>query len=81
MSKQDSADQTSGLQLAETVMTQHPGLDIIIGLNDDAAVGAYRAVKVSGVDQNAMFVGGQDGSLEGLTAVNEGVLIVVPPRS
>ncbi|MCF3594619.1 sugar ABC transporter substrate-binding protein [Rhodobacteraceae bacterium LMO-12] len=72
VSKQDSADQTSGLQLAETVMTQHPGLDIIIGLNDDAAVGAYRAVKVSGVDQNAMFVGGQDGSLEGLTAVNEG---------
>ena len=69
---QDSADQTTGLQIAETVLAQHPDLSIIIGLNDDAAVGAYRAVKVAGIDQSKMFIGGQDGSLEGLTATNEG---------
>lgn len=69
---QDSADQTSGLQIAETVLRQHPDLSIIIGLNDDSAVGANRAVKVSGADASKFFIGGQDGSLEGLTATNEG---------
>lgn len=72
VTKQDSGDQTSGLKLAETVLSQHPDLDIIVGLNDDAAVGAYRAVKVAGIDQSKMFIGGQDGSFEGLTAINEG---------
>lgn len=69
---QDSADQASGMAIAETVLQQHPGLDIVIGLNDDAAVGAYRAIKVSGKDENGFFIGGQDGSLEGLSAINEG---------
>ncbi|MBD1558160.1 sugar ABC transporter substrate-binding protein [Vibrio sp. S9_S30] len=72
VSKQDSADQASGLRIAETVISQHPDLNIIIGLNDDSAVGAYRAVKVAGLDMNNLFIGGQDGSLEGLVATNEG---------
>lgn len=69
---QDAADQTSGLKLAETVIKQHPDLNLIIGLNDDAAVGAYRAVKIAGLDPDSFFIAGQDGSLEGLTAINEG---------
>lgn len=72
VTKQDSADQASGLTLAETTLTQHPDLDIIIGLNDDAAVGAYRAVKIAGIDPEKFFIAGQDGSHEGLVAVNEG---------
>lgn len=72
VTEQDLADQASGLKLAETALTQHPDLDIIIGLNDDAAVGAYRAVKIAGIDPDAFFIAGQDGSLEGLSAVNEG---------
>lgn len=69
---QDAADQATGLKVAEATLTQHPDLNIIIGLNDDAAVGANRAFAMKGVDPNTIFVGGQDGSLEGLTAVNEG---------
>lgn len=72
VTKQDSADQASGLKIAETVLNQHPGLDIIIGLNDDSAVGAYRAVKVAGIDESKMFIGGQDGALEGLKAIDQG---------
>lgn len=69
---QDSADQTTGMAVTETVLRQHPDLDIVIGLNDDAAVGASRAVAIAGIDPAKVFIGGQDGSLEGLTAVNQG---------
>jgi ABC-type sugar transport system substrate-binding protein len=69
---QDAADQTNGLRVAETVLLQHPGLDIIIGMADDAAVGALRAIQLTGTNPDLMFVGGQDGSLEGLSAVNKG---------
>ncbi|WP_122072370.1 sugar ABC transporter substrate-binding protein [Pseudophaeobacter sp. EL27] len=72
VSEQDAADQTNGLRVAETVMQQHPGLDIIIGMADDAAVGALRAIRLTGANPDTMFVGGQDGSLEGLSAVNDG---------
>ncbi|MGE0279917.1 MAG: sugar ABC transporter substrate-binding protein [Rhizobiaceae bacterium] len=72
VAKQDSADQASGLTITETVLKQHPDLDIVIGLNDDAAVGANRAVTVAGISPSDFFIGGQDGSLEGLSAVNEG---------
>lgn len=72
VSMQDSADQASGLTITETVLKQHPDLDIVIGLNDDAAVGANRAVTIAGIDPGQFFIGGQDGSHEGLLAVNEG---------
>lgn len=72
VAEQDAADQTNGLRVAETVLQQHPDLDIIIGMADDAAVGALRAIRLAGADPSKMFVGGQDGSLEGLSAVNDG---------
>lgn len=69
---QDAGDQATGMTVTETVLRQHPDLDIVIGLNDDAAVGANRAVTIAGIDPAAFFVGGQDGSHEGIAAVNEG---------
>ncbi len=72
VAEQDAADQTNGLRVAETILQQHPDLDIIIGMADDAAVGALRAIRLAGADPSKMFVGGQDGSLEGLSAVNDG---------
>jgi ABC-type sugar transport system substrate-binding protein len=69
---QDSADEASGLKVTETILSQHPDLDIIIGLNDNSALGAYRAVKVAGLDESKMFIGGQDGDPAGLAAINEG---------
>jgi len=70
---QESADQTSGMTLTETILRQHPDLSIVIGLNDDAAVGAYRAARIAGRnDPKTFFIGGQDGSFEGLSAINEG---------
>ncbi len=69
---QDSADEASGLQIAETVISQYPGLDIMIGLNDNSAVGMARAAKVGGLNEDELFIAGQDGDVGGLQAVNEG---------
>lgn len=72
VAEQDAADQTNGLRVTETVLQQHPDLDIVIGMADDAAVGALRAIKLAGADPDAMFVAGQDGSVEALTAIKDG---------
>jgi ABC-type sugar transport system substrate-binding protein len=72
VSMQDSADQASGLTIAEAVLRQHPDLNIIIGLNDDSALGANRAVVMAGKDPSKFFVGGQDGSYEALIEINKG---------
>ncbi|SED63864.1 sugar ABC transporter substrate-binding protein [Rhodobacter sp. 24-YEA-8] len=69
---QDSADQASGLTIAEAVLRQHPDLNIIIGLNDDAALGANRAIVMAGKDPAGLFVGGQDGSYEALVEIDKG---------
>jgi ribose transport system substrate-binding protein len=69
---QDSADQASGLTIAEAVLRQHPDLSIIIGLNDDSALGANRAVVMAGKDPAKFFVGGQDGAYEALVEINKG---------
>ncbi|MBZ9772357.1 sugar ABC transporter substrate-binding protein [Mesorhizobium sp. CO1-1-8] len=72
VAKQDAAEQSVGLSVTETVLKQHPDINVIVCLNDDAAVGAYRAVKIAGVDESKIFIAGQDGAFEGLKAVNEG---------
>ncbi len=69
---QDSANQTSGLKAAEVALKQHPNLNIIIGLNDESALGALQAVEAAGIAPNKIFVAGQDGLQEGLAAVNKG---------
>ncbi len=69
---QESADQTSGLKAAETALKQHPNLSIIIGLNDESALGALQAVERAGIAPTKIFVAGQDGLQEGLAAVNQG---------
>ncbi len=69
---QDGADIASGLKVTETTLLAHPDLAIVIGFNDDFAVGAYQAFKNANKDPEKSFIAGQDGSLEGLKAIKEG---------
>lgn len=69
---QDGADIASGLEITETTLQAHPDLAIVIGLNDDFAVGAYQAFQNANKDPETSFIAGQDGSLEGLEAIKEG---------
>ena len=69
---QEAADQASGLKATETALKKHPNLSIVIGLNDESALGALQAVERADIAPNKIFVAGQDGLQEGLNAVNQG---------
>ncbi|WP_345528367.1 sugar ABC transporter substrate-binding protein [Nocardioides endophyticus] len=72
VSEQDCADQECGLQITEDTLRQHPDLRVVIGINDDAAIGALRAFENAGIDPAEVYIAGQDGTREGLEAVKEG---------
>lgn len=69
---QDAADQATGLRVTEDVLRRDPDLSIVIGFNDDAALGAYRAFRNAKKDPDESFIVGQDGSLDALQAIRQG---------
>ncbi len=69
---QDAADPAKGLQVTEDTMQAHPNLNVVIGLNDDGALGAYRAFTNAKKDPKMVYIAGQDGSLEALMKIKEG---------
>jgi ribose transport system substrate-binding protein len=69
---QDAADPAKGLQVTEDTMQAHPNLNVVIGLNDDGALGAYRAFTNAKKDPKTVYVAGQDGALEALVKIKEG---------
>jgi ABC-type sugar transport system substrate-binding protein len=72
VAEQDGVEPTAGLQVTETVLRSHPDLDVVIGLNDDGALGAMRAFINAGKDTEKCYIGGQDGGLEALKAIKDG---------
>jgi ABC-type sugar transport system substrate-binding protein len=69
---QDAADPAKGLQVTEDTLQAHPNLNVVIGLNDDGALGAYRAFTNAKKDPKMVYVAGQDGALEALMKIKEG---------
>ncbi len=69
---QDAADPAKGLQVAEDTLQAHPNLNVVIGLNDDGALGAFRAFTNAKKDPKLVYIAGQDGALEALMKIKEG---------
>jgi ribose transport system substrate-binding protein len=68
-----AGDPTTGLEAGETWLQAHPDLDMIVGINDGGALGAYQAVIAADKnDPETFFVGGIDATDEALAAVKEG---------
>ncbi len=62
-----------GLSAAEKWLKTQPELNMIVGINDGGALGAYRAVVSAGRnDPDAFFVGGIDATDEALAAIKAG---------
>jgi len=72
VSKQDCADQACGLQITEDALRAHPNLRVVVGLNDDAALGAAKAFENAKIDPATVLVIGQDGNPEALAAIQSG---------
>ncbi len=66
----ESVAEDSGLEATETFLQADPGLNMVIGINDAGALGAYQAfvvqIESDGRDPGEIFVGGMDGQNEAL---------------
>lgn len=74
VSSQKAGTRENGEQITRTVLQAHPDLNMVLGYDDDVAIGAQQALLNAGKDPKDpnIFIGGQDGSKEGLTAVSKG---------
>jgi ribose transport system substrate-binding protein len=71
VSNQTAITADTGLTAAQGMLSAHPNLSMILGVDDAGALGAVKAVQAVG-RTNKMFVGSIDGSPEGLQAVASG---------
>ena len=71
---QKAGDREEGERITREVLQAHPDLNMVLSYNDDSGLGAQQAFINAGTatDDPSIFIGGQDGSKEGLTAVAEG---------
>lgn len=76
---QKAGDRSAGEQVTREVLQANPDLNMVLSYNDDAGLGAQQAFINAGIDPKDpnIFIGGQDGSKEGLAAVAEGGLYKV----
>jgi ribose transport system substrate-binding protein len=64
---QEANEPAAGLQKTETVLQGHPNITVVVGTNDDAALGAAEAFRKAGSKKpSEVFIIGEDGSEEGL---------------
>jgi ribose transport system substrate-binding protein len=76
VASQKSIDAASGLQIVTSVLAAHPNVKAVIGINDDGALGAYRAFLDRGhaPDDPEIFIGGQDGAQQALALIKKGTM-------
>ncbi|GLU50338.1 sugar ABC transporter substrate-binding protein [Nocardiopsis ansamitocini] len=74
VSTQKAGTRTDGEKITSTVLQANPDLDMVLAYNDDVGLGARQAFLNAGrdADDPSVFIGGQDGSAEGLQAVSDG---------
>lgn len=72
--EQDAITPTEGLNVTRTILQAHPEINVILGVEDPATEGAYKAWVASGRDpkQKGVFIGGMDGTVPALTLLKAG---------
>ncbi len=74
VAEQDAITPTEGLNVTRTILQANPDVNVILGVEDPATEGAYKAWIASGKDPkdpNA-FIGGMDGTPPALKLLREG---------
>ena len=65
-------DPASAQKVVETWLKKDPGLDMVLGFVDSAALGAYQAFKQKGTKKGTVWVAGVDGQKEALDLMAKG---------
>ena len=74
VAEQDAISPTEGLNVTRSILEAHPDANVILGVEDPATEGAYKAWIAAGKDKadpNA-FIGGMDGTAPALKLLREG---------
>src|SRR5690606_39164556 len=70
---QGAIEQSKGLQVTEDVLQAHPDVTVVIGHNDDGALGAAEAFRKAGRQAlDRVWIVGQDGSEDALATLQRG---------
>ncbi|MEY4300489.1 MAG: hypothetical protein RIR25_1725 [Verrucomicrobiota bacterium] len=69
----DGATVESGRRQTGEALLSYPELSIVIGINDEFALGAAQAFEAAGKDPARSFICGQDGAPEGLREIARGL--------
>lgn len=74
VAREQAIDPDTGLSKSRAVLAKHPDLNIVLGVTDAAAYGAYKALQQTGRKPTdaKIFVGGQDGAAPSLAAIKQG---------
>lgn len=74
VAEQDAINPTEGLNITRTLLQAHPEINVILGVEDPATEGAYKAWIASGKDPKdpKAFIGGMDGTPPALKLLREG---------
>ena len=74
VAEQDAISPTEGLNVTRTILQAHPETNVILGVEDPATEGAYKAWIASGKDKSdpKAFIGGMDGTAPALKLLKEG---------
>jgi ribose transport system substrate-binding protein len=74
VAREVGADHTTGLKIATDMLTAHPDMNVLLSIDDDAALGAYEAFIAAGraKDDPKTWIGGCDGTQQALETVQLG---------
>lgn len=74
VAEQDAINPSDGLNVTRTILQAHPDVNVILGIEDPATEGAYKAWVAAGKDKADPkgFIGGMDGTIPALTLLKEG---------
>lgn len=68
----EGATVEAGRTVTAEALRAHPDLSVVIGINDEFAIGAAQAFEAAGKDPAMSFICGQDGAPEGLREIARG---------
>lgn len=74
VAEQDAISPTEGLNSTRTLLQAHPDANVILGVEDPATEGAYKAWIAAGKNPNdpKAFIGGMDGTVPALQLLKKG---------
>ncbi len=74
VAQQPAIEAEDGMEAAETALQSHPNINVICGVNDAGALGAYEAVMAAGKDSDTFFIGGCDATEEAINKISSGTI-------